>query len=105
MDKVIEERLNTNYLRKMPPTSTMVWNATISGHTQHNHDKEALEFPSQMISEGINPLEFFSFVSVHQVCSKIKEIEQWKQVHRYFMKVGFEVIVFACSALVDMYGK
>ena len=80
-------------------------NATISRRTQHNHDKEALELSSQMVSKGISPLEFLSFVSVPQACARIKAIEQWKQVHGYFIKIGFEVIVFAGSALFDMYGK
>lgn len=83
----------------------MAWNATISGCTQHNHDKEALDFSSQMVLEGINPREFFSFVRVPQACARIKVIEEWKEVHGYFIKVGFEVFVFASSALVDMYGK
>ena len=49
MDELIEERLNTNYLTKIPHVTTMAWNATISGHTQNNHDIEALELSSQMV--------------------------------------------------------
>ena len=80
-------------------------NATISRRTQHNHDKEALGLSSQMVSKGIHPLAFFSFVSVPQACARVKEVDKWKQVHRYFIKIGFEVIVFASSALIDMHGK
>ena len=80
-------------------------NATISRCTQHNHDKEALELSSQMVSKGISPLEFFSFVNFPKACVRIKEIEQWKQVYGYFIKIRLEVIVFVSSDLVDMYGK
>jgi pentatricopeptide repeat protein len=89
---------------KMPERDMVSWTAMIARCAQNGQSQEALTIFREMQQAGVKPNQF-TFASVLNACSSIEALEQGNQVHTYMIKFGWELDVFAGSALVDMYAK
>lgn len=53
---------------------------------------------------GLKP-DHFTFCSALKACSALAALEQGKQIHIHVIQTGYELNVFVCNSLVDMYAK
>ena len=84
--------------------NSITWSAMITGFAQSGDSHKALKLFSSMHHSGIRPSEF-TFVGVLNACSDLGAAWEGKQVHDYFLKLGFESQIYIMTALVDMYAK
>eukprot|EP01018_Ginkgo_biloba_P036720 Gb_30661 [translate_table: standard] len=89
---------------KMPVRDVISWNTMIAGYSQRGCDEETLKLFCEMLRAGMRSNEF-TFGSVLRASASLEALEQGKQVHVNIIKTGFELDVFAGSALLDMYAK
>ncbi|CAL5371102.1 unnamed protein product [Camellia sinensis] len=80
------------------------WTAMIDRYFEDGKREEGLSLFSDLLRSGIRPNEF-TFAGVLNECADQTAEDIGKQVHGYMMRVGFDPISFAASALVHMYAK
>ena len=89
---------------RMSVKDVVVWNAMITGYSQHGFDKEALFLFDEMLTEGILP-DTHTFSGLFKVCACENAVEEGKRIHSLMVKVGCNMNLFVGNALIDMYGK
>lgn len=82
----------------------VLWTAMISGYAQQGLNEEALELFGRMLSSGIEA-NMVTFVSVLCACAGLAAIKQGTYIHEQICKVGLDVNVDVCAALINMYSK
>ncbi|KAL1220849.1 Pentatricopeptide repeat-containing protein [Cardamine amara subsp. amara] len=80
------------------------WNTVISCFYQSGEAEKALEMFGRMESSGCEPNSVSLTVAI-SACSRLLYLERGKEIHRKYVKKGFESDEYVNSALVDMYGK
>lgn len=82
----------------------IAWSAMISGYSQANRCKEALDLFHEMQKTSVKPNEV-TMVSVLYSCSVLGALETGKWVHSYMKKKKMKLTVTLGTALVDFYAK
>ncbi|CAA0405072.1 unnamed protein product [Arabidopsis thaliana] len=89
---------------EMPERDVASWNTVISCFYQSGETEKALELFERMESSGFEPNSISITVAL-SACSRLLYLERGKEIHRKYVKRGFELDEYVNSALVDMYGK
>lgn len=89
---------------EMPERDVASWNTVISSFYQSGEAEKALEFFGRMESSVFEPNSVSLTVAI-SACSRLLCLERGKEIHRRYLKKGFESNEYVNSALVDMYGK
>ncbi|XAR50243.1 hypothetical protein NMG60_11004513 [Bertholletia excelsa] len=88
----------------MPRRDVVAWSAMISGYSQANRCREALELFHKMQKTNAEPNEV-TMVSVLSSCSVLGALETGKWVHSYIKKNRMKLTVNLGTALLDFYAK
>ncbi|KAG0454984.1 hypothetical protein HPP92_024276 [Vanilla planifolia] len=89
---------------EMPSRDVVAWSAMISGYSQWNQCRQALEVFHEMQKARVDPNEV-TMVSVLSACAVLGALETGKWVHSYVNRKGLMVTVNLGTALVDFYAK
>ncbi|CAN8265390.1 unnamed protein product [Cochlearia groenlandica] len=89
---------------EMPERDVVSWNTVISCFYQSGEAEKALELFGSMESSGFEPNSVSLTVAI-SACSRLLYLERGKEIHRKYVKKGFETDEYVNSALVVMYGK
>eukprot|EP01018_Ginkgo_biloba_P036121 Gb_26526 [translate_table: standard] len=82
----------------------IIWNAVVAGYVQNGNGDEALKLFCQMQVAGIKPNPV-TITSILPVYANLAGLGKGQVIHAYIVRNGFQLDVFVCSALVDMYSK
>ncbi|KAH0450847.1 hypothetical protein IEQ34_021539 [Dendrobium chrysotoxum] len=93
-----------NLFDEMVLRDVVAWSAMISGYSQWNRCREALELFHDMQRAGVEPNEV-TMVSVLSSCAVLGALETGKWVHSYVRKKQLKMTVNLGTALVDFYAK
>ncbi|KAL8556509.1 hypothetical protein ACS0TY_004089 [Phlomoides rotata] len=103
--------VNSGYLEnalqmfeKMCKSNTFVWNVMIRGLVDSGLFEEAILFYYRMICEGIKA-DNFTFPFVIKACAGVFGLKEGQNVHSTIIKLGFDVDIYICNALIVMYAK
>lgn len=88
----------------MQERDVVSWTTMIAGYAHGGLTEEAMALFRQMQQEGMEPDDFV-FVSIIQVCAKLMDKEQGKQVHVHLINRGSEPDTFLVSSLICMYAE
>lgn len=89
---------------EMPRRDVVAWTAMISGYSQANRHREALELFHEMQKTNIVPNEV-TMVSILSSCAVLGALETGKWVHSYVMKKRMKLTVTLGTSLMDLYLK
>lgn len=89
---------------QMDQRDVIAWSAMISGYSQANRCREALDLFHEMQKTNVEPNEV-TMVSVLYSCSVLGALETGKWVHFYIKKKKMKLTVTLGTALVDFYAK
>ncbi|OAY73711.1 Pentatricopeptide repeat-containing protein [Ananas comosus] len=92
---------------RMVQRDTVSWNTVISCFVKNDRAGNALEFLGlfhKLTQIGLQP-DFVTILSSIQACSEVASLQQGQVLHSYVIKSGFDVDVYVCNALIDMYAK
>ncbi|GFP89073.1 pentatricopeptide repeat-containing protein at4g35130 chloroplastic [Phtheirospermum japonicum] len=88
----------------MTKPNTFVWNVLIRGLVDSGMFEEAIEFYYRMQIEGIKA-DNFTFPFIIKACSGVFRLKEGQNVHSTIIKLGFDVDIYICNALIMMYAK
>ncbi|PIN19189.1 hypothetical protein CDL12_08133 [Handroanthus impetiginosus] len=88
----------------MNKSSTFVWNVIIRGLVDSQLFEEAIEFYCKMRFEGIKA-DNFTFPFLIKACAGVFGLKEGQRVHSIIIKLGLDVDIYICNALIAMYGK
>ncbi|KAF4399736.1 hypothetical protein G4B88_022819 [Cannabis sativa] len=80
----------------------VTWNAMISGYNRVRRFDESMKLFEEMVGKGVLPTSV-TFSLVLSACSKLKDLDNGKQVHRYLKESGIVPNLVLENALMDMY--
>jgi pentatricopeptide repeat protein len=89
---------------QMDQRDVVAWSAMISGYSQANRCREALDLFHEMQKANVEPNEV-TMVSVLYACAVLGAIETGKWVHFYIKKKKMKLTVTLGTALIDFYAK
>ncbi|XP_010256611.1 PREDICTED: pentatricopeptide repeat-containing protein At2g02750 [Nelumbo nucifera] len=84
---------------KIAQRNIALFNATISGFSQHGNSKEALWAFQQVCARGFQP----NSVTIASVLPACERLDHGLQVHGFAVKLGVERDVYVATAIVTMY--
>ncbi|XP_034678418.1 pentatricopeptide repeat-containing protein At2g13600 isoform X2 [Vitis riparia] len=87
---------------KMPIRDVVTWNLLINGYRQHELTKQAFQYYSEMVFQGIRESSS-TFSSVLSVCSNAGLHQEAIQVHSRVIFLGFSSNLYVAGSLVDLY--
>ncbi|KAF7841332.1 pentatricopeptide repeat-containing protein [Senna tora] len=93
-----------NLFEKMHHWDTFIWNVMIRGYTDRGLFQEAVNLYERMEDEGV-PMDNLTYTFVIKACGGLLALTQGEKIHGKLFKVGLDVDVYICNALVSMYGK
>ncbi|KAK6118692.1 hypothetical protein DH2020_047605 [Rehmannia glutinosa] len=103
--------VNSGYLEaalqmfdKMHKSSTFVWNVIIRGLVDSGMFEEAIDLYYRMRFQGIKA-DNFTFPFVIKACAGVFGLKEGQNVHATIIKLGFDVDIYICNALIVMYAK
>ncbi|KAL0365699.1 UNVERIFIED_CONTAM: Pentatricopeptide repeat-containing protein, chloroplastic [Sesamum angustifolium] len=88
----------------MNKSSTFLWNVMIRGLVNSGLFAEAIEFYCRMQTEGIKA-DNFTFPFVIKACAGVFGLKEGQKVHSTIIKLGFDVDIYICNALIVLYAK
>ncbi|KAL0422938.1 UNVERIFIED_CONTAM: Pentatricopeptide repeat-containing protein, chloroplastic [Sesamum latifolium] len=88
----------------MNKSSTFLWNVMIRGLVDSGLFAEAIELYFRMQTEGIKA-DNFTFPFVIKACAGVFGLKEGQKVHSTIIKLGFDVDIYICNALIVMYAK
>ncbi|KAK6933788.1 Pentatricopeptide repeat [Dillenia turbinata] len=80
------------------------WTAMIDRYFEDGRKEEGLTLFSDLLRSGIRPNEF-TFAGVLNTCADHAVENFGREVHAHMVRLGFDPVSFAASALVHMYSK
>lgn len=80
----------------------VTWNVIISGYNRIKHFDQSRKLFKAMIENGVLPTSV-TLALVLSACSKAKDLETGKQVHRYLKECQIQPNLVLENALIDMY--
>ncbi|KAJ4973419.1 hypothetical protein NE237_006593 [Protea cynaroides] len=89
---------------EMPEKNLVSFSTLISGYSQSDTPQFSLELVPHLQILGLS-LNEFVFSSLILACSKLKRVDEGKQIHALVIVSDFESNPFVKTSLVDMYSK
>ncbi|XP_019054806.1 PREDICTED: pentatricopeptide repeat-containing protein At4g39530-like [Nelumbo nucifera] len=89
---------------EMPERNLISFSTFISGYSQSDAPQLALNLVPHLQEHGLS-LNQFVFSSLILACSKLKRVNEGKQIHAQVIVSDFEADPFVKTSLVDMYSK
>ncbi|XP_023758589.1 pentatricopeptide repeat-containing protein At1g08070, chloroplastic [Lactuca sativa] len=89
---------------KLNEPNSSAYNIMIRGLTLKNFSHEAILMFKKMKETSVEPDEF-TFPCVLKACSRLRALEEGKQIHGQLMKLGCRSSRFAENGLIKMYGN
>ncbi|GLU22055.1 hypothetical protein SLE2022_381550 [Rubroshorea leprosula] len=83
-------------------TDVVIWNVIITGYNRMKQHDETSKLFCEMEKNGVVPSSV-TLVSLLSACSKLKDLEVGKRVHRYVRECKIEPNLILENALIDMY--
>lgn len=80
----------------------VTWNVMISGYNRIKHFDESRKLFKAMMEKGVFPTSV-TFALVLSACSKLKDLDTGKQVHRYIKECKIQPNLVLENALIAMY--
>ncbi|PON39996.1 DYW domain containing protein [Parasponia andersonii] len=84
--------------------NVVLWNVMLVAYGQLGNLRKSYEIFRQMQIEGIIPNEF-TYPSILRTCTAVGELDLGEQILTQAIKTGFQLNVYVCSVLIDMYVK
>ncbi|XP_022133307.1 pentatricopeptide repeat-containing protein At4g13650 isoform X1 [Momordica charantia] len=82
----------------------VLWNVMLVAYGQLNNLRDSFEIFRQMQIEGMIPNQF-TYPSILRTCTSLGALYLGEQIHTHVIKTGFQLNVYVCSVLIDMYAK
>ncbi|XP_020264313.1 pentatricopeptide repeat-containing protein At3g24000, mitochondrial [Asparagus officinalis] len=89
---------------EMPVKDVVSFTALITGYSQNDQPKEALELLPKMLVLRLKPNEF-TFASLLKAAGSAESVEVGEQIHALSVKYSCNLNVFVGSSLLDMYAR
>ncbi|GAB4843314.1 hypothetical protein Ancab_013279 [Ancistrocladus abbreviatus] len=89
---------------KMPKRDVVSWTAIISAYVQAGSVEVALQMFLDMVASGLKPNPL-TLTSVLSACGGVGATKFGEQVHGLIFKLGHDLCLFVCNALITMYFK
>ncbi|KAL8201574.1 hypothetical protein R6Q57_010721 [Mikania cordata] len=84
--------------------NVVLWNVMLVAYGQLGDLHESLNIFSQMQINGLRPNQY-TYPSILRTCTAVGALDLGKQIHSQVVKTGFQLNVYVCSVLIDMYSK
>ncbi|KAG0478784.1 hypothetical protein HPP92_013503 [Vanilla planifolia] len=84
--------------------NVVLWNVLLVAYGQMGDLRESSNLFCQMLLYGIEPNEY-TYPSILRTCTYHGELDLGEQIHSLTIKTGYEMNVYVCSVLIDMYSK
>lgn len=89
---------------RTPERDSVCWNSIITNCSQNGKPEMAMDIFREMGSEGAK-YDCVSISAALSACASLSSLLHGKELHAFMMRSGFNIDVFASSALIDMYAK
>ena len=84
--------------------NVVLWNVMLVAYGQLNNLSDSFEVFRQMQIKGMIPNQF-TYPSILRTCTALGALDLGKQIRSQVIKTGFQLNVYVCSVLIDMYAK
>ncbi|KAI7736990.1 hypothetical protein M8C21_005403 [Ambrosia artemisiifolia] len=84
--------------------NVVLWNVMLVAYGQLGDLNESLKIFSQMQINGMRPNQY-TYPSILRTCTVVGALDLGEQIHSQVVKTGFQLNVYVCSVLIDMYSK
>ncbi|OVA16409.1 Pentatricopeptide repeat [Macleaya cordata] len=84
--------------------NVVLWNVMLVAYGQLGDLSESFEIFCQMQVAGLKPNQY-TYPSILRTCTSLGAMDLGEQIHTHVIKTGFELNVYVCSVLIDMYAK
>lgn len=84
--------------------NVVLWNVMLVAYGQLDNLCESFSIFKQMQLKGVIPNQF-TYPSILRTCTSIGSLDLGEQIHTQVIKTGFQLNVYVCSVLIDMYAK
>ncbi|KAK6258732.1 hypothetical protein SCA6_013206 [Theobroma cacao] len=91
-------------LKEAKEWENILLNSMISSYSQNLYGEEALKLFIKMRKENLRPTNH-TLTSILNACSSLTVVNEGRQLHALFTKMGSQSNVFVVTALIDMYSK
>nr|UPT49198.1 pentatricopeptide repeat protein AaPPR1192 [Agave angustifolia]UPT49541.1 pentatricopeptide repeat protein AaPPR797 [Agave angustifolia] len=89
---------------RIPVRDIVSWTALICAHVQAEQGSEAFELFLRMLSEGVLP-NSFTMTSLLTASGRLGVVKLGRQIHCLSCKLGYDLDLIVCNALITMYSK
>ncbi|KAM7270611.1 hypothetical protein ACFE04_029825 [Oxalis oulophora] len=93
-----------NVFEELPDRDVVVWNSMVNGYAKIGCLDEALEVFRRMRELGFSVSEF-TVTGVLSIFANKEDCMNGRGFHGFVIKIGYDSVVEALNALIDMYGK
>ncbi|KAK1410930.1 hypothetical protein QVD17_37472 [Tagetes erecta] len=84
--------------------NVVLWNVMLVAYGQLGDLRESLNIFSRMQFHGLRPNQY-TYPSILRTCTVVGALDLGEQIHSHVVKTGFQLNVYVCSVLIDMYSK
>lgn len=84
--------------------NVVLWNVMLVAYGQKGDLDKSFQIFEQMQMEGLQPNQY-TYPSILRTCTLVGALDLGEQIHSQVIKTGFQLNVYVCSVLIDMYAK
>ncbi|KAL3534055.1 hypothetical protein ACH5RR_007576 [Cinchona calisaya] len=84
--------------------NVVLWNVMLVSYGLKGDLNESFRIFEQMRMEGLRPNQY-TYPSILRTCTLVGALDLGEQIHTQVIKTGFQLNVYVCSVLIDMYAK
>ncbi|XP_057951702.1 pentatricopeptide repeat-containing protein At4g13650 [Malania oleifera] len=84
--------------------NVVLWNVMLVAYGQLGDLNESFQIFSQMQVEGMEPNQY-TYPSILRTCTSLGALDLGEQIHTQVIKTGYQLNIYVCSVLIDMYAK
>lgn len=84
--------------------NVVLWNVMLVAYGLKGDLNESFRIFEQMQMEGLQPNQY-TYPSILRTCILVGALGLGEQIHSQVIKAGFQLNVYVCSVLIDMYAK
>ncbi|KAL5720583.1 hypothetical protein ACHQM5_013241 [Ranunculus cassubicifolius] len=84
--------------------NVVLWNVMLVAYGQLGNLIDSFEVFFQMQIAGVKPNQY-TYPSILRTCTSVGALDLGEQIHTQIVKTGFDLNVYVCSVLIDMYAK
>ncbi|XP_020681293.2 pentatricopeptide repeat-containing protein At4g13650 isoform X1 [Dendrobium catenatum] len=84
--------------------NVVLWNVMLVAYGQMGDLSESFNLFSEMLVAGLEANQY-TYPSILRTCTYYGELDLGEQIHSMTIKTGFQMNIFVCSVLIDMYSK